>query len=62
MFFKLTTQEMRRQHNLPFEVVTMPAPDVDEKVTLRQSTIERIAQGNAIAEAEQIAYRKWRGY
>ncbi len=62
MFFKLTTQEIRRQHNLPFEAVSMPAPDVDEKVTLRQSTIERIVQGNAIAEAEQNAHRKWRGY
>ena len=62
MFFKLTTQEMRRQHNLPFEAVTIPAPDVDEKVTLRQSAIERIAQGNAISEAEANADRKWRGY
>ena len=62
MFFKRTTQEMRRQHKVSFESVTMPRADVDEKVNLRQSTMERIAQGNALAVAEQNAHRKWRGY
>jgi hypothetical protein len=51
--------EVRELSATPIEV-DVPAAAPEEAIT-QEELYERIAQGNALAEAEDIAARKWRG-
>ena len=65
MLFKVKTKENRALHGAPvaLEAATVHSDDRgDEQVDKRrQRMYERIARGNALAEAEENAHRKWRG-
>lgn len=71
MFFRKTIRQTRERKIAP-DVTVTPAPSVidmaysshtsDEersKTELRQQMYERIAQGNALAEAEEYSRRMW---
>ena len=45
----------------PTATEIMPSDDERSKAELRRQMYERIARGNALAEAEEHAHRMWNG-
>jgi hypothetical protein len=66
MFSRMDTVERRRRYAPQVEAAEIPVRGDDggeaaRKAALRRAMYERIARGNALAEAEDHARRRWRG-
>jgi hypothetical protein len=63
MLSRTDTVEERAWYIPPVEAADIPTRDGDggDEAALRRAMYERIAHGNALAEAEEAARRAWRG-
>jgi hypothetical protein len=66
MFFRIDATERRGRYAPQVDAAEIPVRGDDggeaaRKAALRRAMYERIARGNALAEAEDRARRRWRG-